>query len=159
MAKQTLTTNKVLFDTIRDLKKVANKNGANVFKAVAEKLSAPASQRPEVNLTRVEKFVADGETVIVPGKLLGNGQISKKVTVVAFSASESAVQKIEAAKGKVISIQEYISGKPAWELYDLDADPGEQKNLSEEKPEILEKLMKELHDWRNRIHAQMPQAK
>jgi arylsulfatase A-like enzyme len=55
--------------------------------------------------------------------------------------------------------EEYLSGKPAWELYDLDTDPGEQKNLSEEKPEILEKLTKELHDWRNRVHAQMPQAK
>ena len=112
MAKKTLTTNKVLFDTIRDLKKLSNKTGVNVWKAVAEKLSAPASQRPQVNISRINKFANEGEVVIVPGKLLGDGQITKKVTVVAFKASESAVKKLEAAGGKFIEIRNYISNKP-----------------------------------------------
>jgi large subunit ribosomal protein L18e len=112
MAKKTLTTNKVLFDTIRDLKKLSNKTGVNVWKAVAEKLSAPASQRPQVNISRINKFANEGEVVIVPGKLLGDGQITKKVTVVAFKASESAIKKLEAAGGKFIEIRNYISKKP-----------------------------------------------
>jgi large subunit ribosomal protein L18e len=112
MARKTLTTNKVLFDTIKDLKKLSNKTGVNVWKAVAEKLSAPASQRPQVNISRLEKYAKDGEKIIIPGKLLGDGQISKKLTVVAFSASQSAISKIEKAGGKFIEIKKYLSENP-----------------------------------------------
>ncbi len=112
MAKNLKLTNKVLFDTIRDLKKVSSKTGVNVFKAVAEKLSSPASQRSEVNLYKIDKYVADGETVIIPGKLLSAGIITKKATVVAFSASEQAIKKLEAVGGKFIEIRDYISKKP-----------------------------------------------
>lgn len=112
MAKSTLTTNQVLFNTIKDLKKLSNKTGEGLWKAVAEKLSASASQRPQVNLTKIEKFVKEAETVIVPGKLLGDGQISKKVTIISFSASDSAKEKVTKAGGSVVSIREYISKKP-----------------------------------------------
>lgn len=108
---KTKTTNQVLFDTIRDLKKLSNKTGVSVFKAVAEKLSAPASQRSEVNVSKLSKHAKDGETVIVPGKVLGTGTIDKKVTVVGFSASESAIKKIESAGGKFVEIKKYIVGK------------------------------------------------
>ena len=110
------TTNKVLFDTIRDLKKLSNKTGVNVFRAVAEKLSAPASQRSEVNLSLIEKHVKAGETIIVPGKVLGNGTLTKKITIVGFKASESAIKKIESAGSKFIEIRDYISKKPSNKL-------------------------------------------
>lgn len=112
MAKTLRTTNKILFDTIRDLKKLSNKTGVNVFRAVAEKLSAPASQRAEVNISKIEKYAKNGEKIIVPGKVLGTGILTKKVTVVAFSASEQAVEKITKAGGKFFEIKDYISTKP-----------------------------------------------
>jgi arylsulfatase A-like enzyme len=62
-------------------------------------------------------------------------------------------------KGKYKLIEwheEYLSGKPAWELYDLVADPGEEKDLSEELPEILEELRQDLDEWKNEVKAQMP---
>ena len=111
--RKTPTTNKVLFDTIRDLKKVSTSTGTNVFRAVAEKLSAPESQRAAVNISRIEKYAVEGETIIVPGKLLGTGTISKKVTVVAFSASEGAIEKITKAGGKFIEIRNYLKNKPS----------------------------------------------
>ncbi len=112
MAKQLKTTNKVLFNTIRDLKKLSSKTGVNVFRAVADKLSSPASQRSQVNISKIERFANNGETIIVPGKVLGTGIITKKVTVVGFSASETAIKKITKAGGKFIKISEYIAGKP-----------------------------------------------
>ncbi len=114
MAKivKTKTTNQVLFDTIRDLKKLSNKTGVGVFKAVAEKLSGPASQRSEVNIARIAKNANEGEKVIIPGKVLGTGEISKKVTVIALSASTGAVKKIEGAGGQFIEIRDYIASKP-----------------------------------------------
>ena len=112
MAKKTQTTNQVLFDTIRDLKKVSTKTGTKVFRAVAEKLSAPASQRAQVNLSKLERVTSDKDVVIIPGKLLGDGVITKKVTVIAFTASESAVAKLTAAGGKFVTIRDYVKGKP-----------------------------------------------
>jgi arylsulfatase A-like enzyme len=55
--------------------------------------------------------------------------------------------------------EDLLSGKPAWELYDLDVDPAEKKDLSGELPEILEELKKELHQWHREVDAQMPQLK
>lgn len=110
---KTKTTNQVLFDTIRDLKKLSNKTGVNVYKAVAEKLSAPASQRSQTNLSKIEKFANDKETVIIAGKVLGEGILTKKVTIVAFSASESAIEKIEKAGSKFVTIKDYIAKNPS----------------------------------------------
>ena len=113
---QTQTTNKVLFDTIRDLKKASNSTGLAVFRAVAQKLSAPASQRPEVNISRLEKHTKDGESVIVAGKVLGDGTLSKKLKVIAFSATEGAKKKIQSAGGEFVEIREYLKKKPDGKL-------------------------------------------
>ena len=112
MAKKTLTTNKVLFDTIRDLKKVASKTGTSVFRAVADDLSGSASQRAQVNLDKLERLTKDGEKIIIPGKVLGDGVFNKKITVVAFNASDSAIEKLEKAGSKFIKIKDYIAKSP-----------------------------------------------
>jgi len=52
--------------------------------------------------------------------------------------------------------EELLSGKPAWELYDLDKDPGETLNLIHDKPEVLKKLRIELNKWKDDVQAQMP---
>ena len=116
MAKipKTKTTNKVLFDTVRDLKKMSAKTGVNVWKAVAAKLAGPASQRSEVNLSLIDKHTKDGDSIIVPGKVLGTGVLSKKkVTIVAFSASESAKTRIAEAGSTFVEIRDHISKKPS----------------------------------------------
>ena len=111
--RKTQTTNKVLFDTIRDLKKLSVKGNKKVFRAVAEKLSAPASQRVEVNLSKLERHVKEGERVIVPGKVLGSGTLTKKVGVIAFSFSETAKTKIVAAGGSAQELNEFMASKPS----------------------------------------------
>jgi uncharacterized sulfatase len=49
-----------------------------------------------------------------------------------------------------------LRGRHAWELYDLDKDPGETVDLSLSMPEILDELRTELHRWRREVDAQMP---
>lgn len=106
------TTNKVLFDTVNDLRKLSNKTKVGTWKAVAQKLSTTASQRAQVNVSKLDKVCKDGELVIVPGKVLGDGIISKKVNVIAFNASDSAISKIEKAGGKFTEIREFIKKEP-----------------------------------------------
>ena len=42
------------------------------------------------------------------------------------------------------------------ELYDLSKDPGEQDDLSEQNPEIVTKLQKQIKSWQKNVGAKMP---
>jgi len=42
------------------------------------------------------------------------------------------------------------------ELYDLSQDIGESNNLAESKPDVLNKLLKKLNDWRENSNAVIP---
>jgi arylsulfatase A-like enzyme len=67
----------------------------------------------------------------------------------------SAIRK---GKFKLIEWHEkLLRDESAWELYDLDSDPGETRDLSADHPEILEELKLSLHQWRVEVDAQMPE--
>lgn len=110
---KTRTTNQDLFDTIRACTKYSNSKGIALYKTIADELSRSASQRAEVNLSKVEKLANSGDVLIIPGKVLATGVLTKKVTIVAFSASESAIEKITSAGAKFETIFDYVSNKPA----------------------------------------------
>jgi len=79
---------------------------------VAGILSSPRINRININLDRLDKETKDGETIIVPGKILSQGEINKKIKVVAFGFSERAKEKILKAKGEVSTISEEIKKNP-----------------------------------------------
>jgi arylsulfatase A-like enzyme len=51
---------------------------------------------------------------------------------------------------------DFLMGGTACELYDLESDPGESRDLSSDHPEIMEELRMDLHKWRGDVDAQMP---
>ncbi|MFH0738051.1 MAG: 50S ribosomal protein L18e [Candidatus Micrarchaeota archaeon] len=83
-----------------------------IWKKVAYELSRPRRQRVEVNLSKVDDFAADDAIVLVPGKVLGSGVLSKKATIAAFSFSDKAKQLISAAGGKAVSIESLHKSNP-----------------------------------------------
>ena len=111
------TTNQELFDTIRACKKVANSKGIGAYSKIADELSRSASQRAEVNLDKIEKLAKTGDVVIIPGKVLGTGILSKKVHIVAFSCSDSAKEKIKTAGATFSTLIEYVNNKPATRIF------------------------------------------
>lgn len=110
--KRTGPTNPILREAIVALERLARKENAPIWKRVAEELARPTRKRREVNVGEIEKYAREGEVILVPGKVLGRGKIKKKVTVVAWSFSASAAQKIRAAGGEVLGILEYASKNP-----------------------------------------------
>ncbi len=100
--------NKRLLALLFELKK-ADKE---IWKKVARELGKPTRRRPSVNVSKIEEYLNQGETVLVPGKVLGAGNLSKKVEVAAFSFSESARTIIEKNGGKIMSIDELMKSNP-----------------------------------------------
>lgn len=58
-------------------------------------------------------------------------------------------------EGQYKLIENYEDG--SLELYNLETDPGEKNNLLSEMPELATSLHNKLDNWRNRVHAQMPE--
>ena len=85
---------------------------APIWKRVAFELARSTRQRREVNLSRINRYTEQNETIIVPGKVLGSGVLEHPVTIAAFSFSVSARTAIEHAKGKTITIAELVKAKP-----------------------------------------------
>lgn len=79
---------------------------AKIWKAVAKNLNKPTRSGHKVNLYRIQKHVKSKETILVPGVVLGSGEIKKPVNVAALKFSKNAKEKIEKAGGKCMSIQE-----------------------------------------------------
>ena len=78
----------------------AEKSDVGFWKAVAGNLKRPRRTMYEVNLYNLDN-VADAElTNVVPGIVLGTGEVSKKLNVAAWKFSASAKEKIEKAGGK-----------------------------------------------------------
>ncbi len=111
--RKTGPTNIVLRKTIRELYKLSNQYKAPIWRAVAEELEKPRRQRRAVNISRINRYTKEGDVVVVPGKVLGAGTLDHPVTVAAAAFSKTAIEKIKAAGGKVLSILELARENPS----------------------------------------------
>ncbi|MEM5814830.1 MAG: 50S ribosomal protein L18e [Candidatus Aenigmatarchaeota archaeon] len=112
MPKPTGPTNPILKQAITELKSGGHKYKMPFAVAIAEKMGKPTRRKTEVDVSAIERFANRGETVMVPGKVLGSGRITKPVTIAAAAFSASAAGKIEKAGGKIITITELIEKNP-----------------------------------------------
>jgi len=106
--KRTGPTNPGLQNLIKELRILSQKNKAPIWKRVATELERSTRQRRKVNLFHIEKYCNNGETIIVPGKVLATGDLTKQVKIAAWAFSEEASKKIKDA----ISIHQLIKENP-----------------------------------------------
>lgn len=110
--RETKTTNPEIIQLIQFLKKQSREQDAGIWLNVAEGLSKPSRQRIAVNLSRINRYTAKSDVVVVPGKVLASGALDHAVTVAAFDASDKAKAKLAAAKAKYLSITELVAQNP-----------------------------------------------
>jgi large subunit ribosomal protein L18e len=110
--KDSKTTNPELIQLISQLKKQSREQEANIWHDVAEYLSKSRSLSTTVNLSQISRNTKRGDTIIVPGKILGTGTLNHSITIAAFNVSEKAKVKMGAAKAKYLSIQELCEKNP-----------------------------------------------
>jgi large subunit ribosomal protein L18e len=101
-----------LQELIDELKKTAAEKKVNLWKRIATDLEKSTRMRREVNLYKLNKYTKENDIVIVPGKVLGTGEINHKLTVAALSYSESALAKLNSNKSTVYSIADLIKANP-----------------------------------------------
>jgi large subunit ribosomal protein L18e len=102
-----------LNDNIKWTLRIAyKKNKTPLWKTLEKKIDSSRSNKSEINISKLENLTKDGETIIVPGKVLGNGVLTHKLTVASFFFSVPALKKILDAGGKVITINDFVNQYP-----------------------------------------------
>jgi large subunit ribosomal protein L18e len=104
-------TNPRLEGLIAELKSTARSGGSDVWQDVADRLEAPRRTHAEVNLGRIERYAREKETVVVPGKVLGSGVLTKEVTVAAVDFSGTAQTKVNQV-GETLSLEQLLEQNP-----------------------------------------------
>jgi len=80
--------------------------------SLVQEMSIARSIRREGNISRLSSVTKNGEVIVVPGKVLGSGEMDHRLTVCAFSISEMAAKKITDVGGKVITLNDLIDRYP-----------------------------------------------
>jgi large subunit ribosomal protein L18e len=99
-------------ELISQLEETARKSGSALWSTVACELSKVRRSRRQVNVHRIDKHTSEGDVVVIPGKVLGDGDLGHKVDVAAYRFTAGAAKKIEEAGGTAMSISELVKKNP-----------------------------------------------
>lgn len=84
----------------------------NGWLEVAAILSGPRKNHITINLSEINKQAGEKEVIVIPGKVLSVGDLTKKVKISALNCSEKAREKILKSGSKILSISEEIKQNP-----------------------------------------------
>lgn len=110
--KATGPTNPITKKMIEDFRSQGYDQQNKFLLDLVKRLRRPERLRPVVNIAKLERLCKDGETILVPGKVLSYGNIRKKLTVSALAFSKAAKEKIEKAGGKVLTLRQLVKENP-----------------------------------------------
>ena len=113
MSKRTGPSNPILLRLIVELKKKSSEQDVNIWKRVANDLEKPTRQRRVVNLSSLSRYTKENEIIVVPGKVLGAGNLEHKLTISAFQFSDGAKEKIEKVGAKIVPLLELSKSNPS----------------------------------------------
>jgi len=94
---------------VETLKEVVKHSG---WKKVAELLSGSTRKYKSINLFQIDKESKAGDTVVIVGKVLSKGELTKKVRVCALSFSDTVEAKIKESKSEMVSILVEVKKNP-----------------------------------------------
>ncbi len=105
-------TNQVVVQMVKELKQASSKNDAPIWSRLAKLALKTSAARRVVNLTKINEVTKENAVIVVPGKVLGTGNVSHKITLSSFSISNSAANKIIESGGTIISFSEMVKKFP-----------------------------------------------
>ena len=105
-------SNQLVLEMVKNLKKASAEHDAPIWSRLATMALKPASTKRKINLKRINQLTKEDDVVVIPGKVLGTGNMSHKITLCSFSISNSALNKIIDSGGKIISFSNIIKQFP-----------------------------------------------
>jgi len=88
------------------------KTKRRIWKKLSKKLASPRSNKIEANLYRINKKTKVDDVIVIPGKVLGLGELNHKLTIACLECSKAAKKKIEQSGSKLLSINELLEQNP-----------------------------------------------
>jgi len=101
-------TNSELVETLDAIRKNKSWSGLEV----ARYLSSASRKMPEMNLSKLSAHSEEGDSIILPGKVLGAGEIKHKMKVCAFKFSKQALDKLHEKKCETSLIIDEVNKNP-----------------------------------------------
>ena len=102
----------IIAETVWTLRMAFKRTKAPLWKDLERRVLISRRNRPEVNVDKLSKFTEDGDVVVVPGKILGAGNLGHSVIVYAYSISKLASLKISKAGGQILGLTDFIEKYP-----------------------------------------------
>ena len=112
VSKASKKSNQALLALIDDLRDHSRSTGSALWLDIARRLESSRKNWAEANLSHLSRHAAKEDTILVPGKVLGSGEINSGQTVAAYSFSNGARTKIEDTGGRTLSIRQLMEENP-----------------------------------------------
>ena len=110
--KRLKKTNPRLIKLVEHLREKGYTDNVALWVEISKRLCRPTRRMSELNLWKLERYTAEGDTVVVPGKVLGAGRLGHKLTVAALKFSKKAYKSITDAGGDAITIEALVEKNP-----------------------------------------------
>ena len=91
----------------REIIKNLEKEKKQFYKDVARRLKRSYG----VDVSKIDKLAKDNEVIVVPGRVIGSGKMSKKVKIFAYGFSSEAEKSIKEANGEAMNMEKFIKNK------------------------------------------------
>ncbi|MEM3086745.1 MAG: 50S ribosomal protein L18e [Halobacteria archaeon] len=82
-------------------------SGRPLWRDLVERLDAPRAGRAALNVGQISRKTKANELAVVPGKVLSAGRLDHPVTVAALGFSDRAREKVAAAGGRCLTLEEF----------------------------------------------------
>ncbi|MGQ9719960.1 MAG: 50S ribosomal protein L18e [Candidatus Jordarchaeum sp.] len=113
MPKPTGPTNPEDWKLVIELDKKSKSEKCSLWKRVSDELRKPRRNRASVNLSKINRYTVNDDIILVPGKVLGSGELEHKVIIAALTFSEEAVNKTKKSGGECVTIRELMKRNPS----------------------------------------------
>ncbi len=99
-------------NSISDLLAISRENQSAIWRDIAERLANGRRRYASINVDKINDLSNDGDIIVVPGYVLGTGNIDKKVTVGALHFSKEASEKLARSGSSAMDIVELARNNP-----------------------------------------------
>ncbi|MEM4259357.1 MAG: 50S ribosomal protein L18e [Candidatus Pacearchaeota archaeon] len=79
---------------------------------LAKLISQSTRKHSSVNLIEIDKQASIGDTILVPGRVLSQGEITKKIKICSFGISKEALEKLAKTRSEWVHILDEIKKNP-----------------------------------------------